>query len=233
MVCCLTISCLPRDRLASTCSWRGDSAFTVDTRDRTQHEHLALDVRIAEEVGMRTGDSFRPRLPMPETRRIGDACTDSLFGVVERQHGVTPAQIDALRGKREGWVDLFVLYLPIAVLFALVAERIVRRVGWSFEPDEKAPRAVAMLALAPLVAAAGAFALHLWSWFVESLRLRDTHLSYRASRLPLEHHALLFWLIGTALFVAVALYRLPSFQAERAPRARHQTRSTQRKPRPA
>ena len=216
--CVLVAGCLPRERLDSNCSWRGDSAFAVDLRNRTEAAHLQLDVTLADEIGMRYGDQFRRRIPIAQTRRLGDECTDSLFGVVERLHNVDPSAVLSLRGRRDPWIDFATIYLPMIVLFALAADPIARRVGSNFDVEDEWARIVALIAIALLVAGAGVLLAQLWSTTVEAWRLRDGHLSYRTNRLPIGNHALLAWLTGVVLFLGVAALRYPKIIA--AARAR-------------
>ena len=62
--------------------------------------------------------------------------------------------------------------------------------------------AVGVIALA--LSAIGAFALNLFGYAVETGRLWDAHISYRAGRLPWEQHPLM---VGVGLLAICALAR--------------------------
>ena len=202
-----TTACLPRERLNSRCEWHGDSAFVAGTRDAAHREHLTLDVRLAEELGIRHGDSFKKVVPIAEARARGQWCTDSSLALIRNLHGVGASQISAVTGTRELWIDVTTIFIPMALVLAFASDRVARRVAGAFEPEERWPRLLALIALAPIVAGFGAVAAHLWSWGVDSIRLGDSHLSYRAIRLPIGRHALESWAVGLFIFAAVVAYR--------------------------
>ena len=206
----LAIACLPRERLNSTCTWRGDSTFAVEMQNTAHRAHLTLDVRLAEELGIRYGDSFKSVVPIAETGVRRQRCTDSTLAIVEHRHSVGTAQIRAVTGTRELWIDMLSIFAPMTILFALAVDRIARRVGRSWEPDERWPLALSLIALAPIVAGIGAVGAHLWSWGVDSFRLWDSHLSYRAVRLPIGRHAIASWTVGLVIYAAIVAYRWPS-----------------------
>jgi hypothetical protein len=221
VACLLATACLPRERLNSNCAWRGDSTFVVDMPSDVHRTHLTLDVRLAEELGIRHGDSFKRTVPLSEAWVKGQRCTAASLAIVERLHTVSKVEIEAVTGTRDLGIDIATIFLPTVILLAFAADRIVRRVHYGFEPEERWPKIFSLLALAPIVAGMGAVAAHLWSWGVDSIRLWDSHLSYRAIRLPIGQHALASWAVGVVVFAAVAVYRLPSLAGTTIQAHRH------------
>jgi len=57
----LATACLVKTRLNPHCKWVGDtSALAIDMRDAAQHQHLAMDVRVAP-VASRVASSIGGR----------------------------------------------------------------------------------------------------------------------------------------------------------------------------
>jgi hypothetical protein len=119
-------------------------------------------------------------------------------------HQVTKRDIASVTGVRDVTIDIITTFLPLILLFSFVTSRIIRRVHAAFEPDEQWMRVLALLVLAPVAAGFGLMAADLWAWLVEIARLRNSHISFRAFRLPTAQHGLTIWLVGVALFGCVA-----------------------------
>src|SRR5688572_4081979 len=115
--CMLTAGCLPKDRLNSNCSWVNDPAYPIDVQKSADRKNLELDVRIAEDLGIRYGDSFRPQVGVEVRNDRREQCTNTLFRKLIDVHGVTREDINRVAGARGFAVDLVAIYLPMLVLF--------------------------------------------------------------------------------------------------------------------
>lgn len=205
---CIAIcGCLPRDRLNSACTWTRDPPFAVDVQRTDHRRHLELDVRLAEELGIRHGDSFRGEVALEETHRRREQCTEASIATIMRLHGVGRPEIAAVTGAREIWIDIAIVFLPVVFVFGLASDRIARHVVRAFDVQDRWNRLLSLVALAPVVAVCGLMFVQLWEWLVEWIRLGDSHLSYRAFRLPGQRHAVMIWLFGMAIFACVAVLR--------------------------
>jgi hypothetical protein len=83
--------------------------------------------------------------------------------------------------------------------------RAARRLLVRFPPDEPWPAAIATAAAAVFASAAAVIVGRLGSMIVEMVQLGDTHLSYRAGRLPWQPHWLSLFLGGVMVFCFIAL----------------------------
>jgi hypothetical protein len=201
-------SCVPGQRLNDTCTWTGDAPAPLDLQQRADVRHLQTDVELAEELGVRHGDSFRRQHGIEVARERRDACTAALFAEIARLHGISPASITQQRGHRNLAYDLTIVIVPMALLGAALTDFVVRRIHRRFpEDDEDVPRLVATVA-ALVVVTLGWYQIgSMWSFVAESYRLRDGHVSYRASYVPWTHHVIIVLTSGVALFAVVARAR--------------------------
>jgi hypothetical protein len=200
-------ACLPSDRLNSTCTWVNDPPLKLDLRDSAHRKHLEMDVRLAEDLGIRYGDAVGPRVASEENLGPRRECTEALLAKVIDLHGVGHADVMRATGARDMGTDVLTIFVPMLLLFGFAADRISRRVDRAFEPDEQWMKLLALVVLAPVVAGFAAVAADLWAWLVEMTRLRNGHISYRAFRLPTSQHRLTIWTIGMLVFGCVAAAR--------------------------
>ena len=98
------------------------------------------------------------------------------------------------------------MFLPLAGLYAaaavVMAKRIRRRFSW---PGERAVLVVATLLASAAISAPLVPLGHLWGGVVEMIRVGDTHMSYRASRLGWHGYDAEVFALGVVLFWAVVL----------------------------
>ncbi|HET6617369.1 MAG TPA: hypothetical protein VFH69_06130 [Gemmatimonadota bacterium] len=179
----------------------------VDMRRPDHRRHIELDVRLAEELGIRYGDSFRGEVALEETHRWREQCTDASLSTISRVHRLGGQEIMLARGARELRIDILAVFLPMALVFALLSDRIARRVDRSFHVEDRWPKLLSLAALTPVVGGLGLMITQLWEWAVEWIRLSDSHLSYRAFRLPGQKHAAMIWVCAMAIFACVAVLR--------------------------
>lgn len=207
LVCLIAAGCLPRDRLNSTCDWTDDSAGALDLRRDADRKHLELDAAIAEEIGVRYGDSFRGAVSLDETGRKTEQCTNAALARIVKLHGVALSKVQAARGVRKRWLDVFTIFVPLVLLFALAADLITRRIDRGFDPEERVPKILSLAALAPVSGILALMLGQIWEIQVDVFRLRNPHLSYRTFRLPIQAHHLQAWTFAVVLFIAVASLR--------------------------
>jgi hypothetical protein len=211
------LSCVPRQRLNDTCTWTGDAPAALDLRRTADARHLETDVELAEELGVRYGDSFRPQQGIVVSIERRAACTDTLFAEIARIHGVRPADIQQARGHRNLAYDLTIVILPMALLGMALTDFAARRIYRRFpDRDEDLPRLVATVA-AIVVLTLGWYQIgSIWSFVAESYRLRDGHVSYRAFYVPWSHHVIVVLTCGVTLFALVARGRYRRLDADRS-----------------
>ena len=155
----------------------------------------------------------RPGVTAPASSRattsIGkpEQCLGSLSRAVAASHEIAPSQVIDAVGRRDEVLDALVV-LFVAALYGLAASAITRRLFDRFLPDEPWPALVGTAATALLVSAAGVIVGGLGASVVEMIRVGDTHLSYRAFRIPWNQHWLPFYFGGVALFCLIAGARL-------------------------
>ena len=209
VVVAILAGCLPTERLNEACEWVGDAPRALDLSRRADRKHLELDVRLAEDLGIRFGDATERTNLAPRRE-----CTEALFATIVESHGVTRADIAGATGARDVGIDLLTVHLPLLLLFALAAALVAPRVERVFEPDERWLRWGVLLVIGMVVAGLAVPVAEMWAWQVETARLRNGHISYRAFRLPVARHRLEVWAVGVLVFGLVAAVR--SLRARRA-----------------
>lgn len=195
--------CIASGRLNADCRWVQESS-TSDGTGAAVEKHLVTDVEVAEELAIRYADVQRGRrsgrfVSNEDYQKTREQCLAVLFSVVRSVHGVPESTLQSMRGRRISSVDASVLavfgalYLLVCFLFA---HRIQQRTSrwW---------RVGASLVLSAMVAAGGTMLLELWAGVVEMLRVHDTHLSYRADRLPWQAHRADVFAGAVVLFLLV------------------------------
>jgi hypothetical protein len=210
------VSCVPRQRLNETCTWTGDAPAALDLRRRSDGRHLQTDVEVAEELGVRYGDSFRRQQGIVVERERWVACTDATFAEIARIHGVSRVDIEQARGHRNITYDLAIVILPMALLDLALADFTARRIYRRFPGAEEVPRLVATMVAVVVLTIAWYQIGSMWSFVAESYRLRDAHVSYRAYYVPWSHHAIVVLTCGAAAFAVVAGARYRRLDRDRA-----------------
>jgi len=198
-------SCLPQDRINTRCEWTNDSAGALDlSRDR-ERKHLELDANLAEDLGIRYGDTFRSTDGIEVEGQKRGECTRHLLALVASRHNVSEQAVESARGTRSTWIDIALIYVPMAIAFAVAAGWTVRRIHRGLDDEPRWMILGALVFAVPILAGFGLMAGEQYEWLVEWARLRNAHLSYRAFRMPITHHALAAWIAAMTLFAAVAL----------------------------
>jgi hypothetical protein len=117
------------------------------------------------------------------------------------QHTVTAPDIQAAARERDFWPDAALIYLPVGVLFFFVAARLCRRLlARRALPGERWTTVVTFAWTGLTASFIATLAAHLHSWNVDAARLRNFHMSFRASYLPIGMHPWLAYLIALLVF---------------------------------
>ena len=130
--------CLPRARVNAACRWVGDAAdVAAPSAHRT---HLVEDVRVAEDLGVRYADAVigRPPPSMASWDSARRVCAESALAESAGRHGVPRAELAALIGAREPWVDLLAVFLPMGALFVVASRTVVGRLVAGYPPGGRA-----------------------------------------------------------------------------------------------
>ena len=200
--------CLARSRLNASCEWAPEPKAHLNLQRFGDRGHLVEDVDIAEENGVRYGDSFRNRDGQKEEARQRDQCTAALLAEVARTHGVGLRDVEDARGGRLWYVDLPVA-LSFGTLFCLASSTFVSGLFTRISVEDRAAAVLALLVAAVLASISGLIALNAFGTLIEVMRHGDLHGSYRASRgLPWSEHWLAVFGVETWVFLHIGGRRL-------------------------
>jgi hypothetical protein len=197
--------CVRREGRNADCQWPQEAVAPLDLSGTGHVRHLAGDAQFAEELGIRHGDAFRGRESVEERGRRVEECTARLMTYLSMLHSVPLGDVERARARRETRVDVVAVFAPMAVVFGTLAYAVAGRIRRRFPSG--VPRVVATLLVALAVAGAGVMIGELWSWLVEIVRVGDSHLSYRAFRLPWTRYRGAIFAAGTMIFLVMAWTR--------------------------
>jgi hypothetical protein len=200
--------CLDPSRLNASCEWIDDTtSAALDMAIAADRRHLANDVRIAGENATRYRDSVKLRFGFAAAGRRDFECLDRLYATIGAQHGVRRGDIDAAARMRDVPLDVALVYFPIGTVFLFVSLRMCRRFFRRMPPPGERWTVLVGVAWLGLVASAVATAVaYLHSWNVDTVRLRDFHISFRASYLPIGRHPWLSFLAAITVFAVASSY---------------------------
>jgi hypothetical protein len=193
------------NQLNADCRWPSEDSGQLNLRDPADEQHLLSDVRIAEDLAIRYGDTRWAPGPMRWQERDGQ-CLNPLFGQIASRHAVTLS--DVLRSRErlsERGVDLIV-NLPIGVCSVLIGLFTIRRLTKRFPYGDELAANVVGTALASMMV--GGITLgfgRLWEGAVEMIRIGNDHLSYRGLRLQWTQHPAELFILGVAVVWILSL----------------------------
>ena len=206
--------CVRRDGRNSDCQWPGETSnHPVSAR------HLSADAEFAEDLAIRYADVHFGRRTPNASENYGaerDRCMVRLFEEIGKEHGVPVEQVSASLGQNRAYIDMAEV-LPFALLYGLAAVGVVRMVWRRYPPAESGwTPGITMALLVSLALAVGSTMLgEMWNWIVETHRIGNNHISYRADRLFFAKHRL-------ELFVAaLVIFWLAAINAARRVRLEH------------
>jgi hypothetical protein len=199
----------PLNRLNGQCVWTNDLASTVDPRSTAGASHLKSDAMVAEELSIRYADITRGHrsghfIGTAEYVRSRERCLDRLISRTARNHGVQPQELRQFIGRRQPEFDFAVLF-AFAAIYAVACQAMARALVSRVPLDERAPAAIATVAVSAMMGATATAMLGLWAEGFEMFRVADTHMSYRVGRSPWTHHTTELFIAAVALFVFSAV----------------------------
>ena len=211
--------CLDESRLNSRCEWIGDSpSGQLDMAEARDRRHLANDVRIAGENAVRYRDLVQRSAGFAAAGDRDEECLERLYATIAAEHGTDRAHLDAAAIMRDVSLDILLVYLPVGALLLLVSIRLCRSAFRSVPPaGERWTVVLGVVWMGLLASAAATFIAHMLSWNVDTVRLRDFHLSFRAAYLPIGRHPWTSFLIALAVFAAGCSHELGATRTRRAP----------------
>src|SRR5690242_11141394 len=107
-------SCIDSSRINRTCTWVETSGERLDLSNSRDRDHLRADVQVAADLAVRFGDAAsRARADIGGPRQR--ACTAEMIDSIARRHDIPRERIVEAEYARVWWVDLLVVYLPLAV----------------------------------------------------------------------------------------------------------------------
>jgi hypothetical protein len=202
----MATGCMDATRVNNTCHWSDAIARPLNLRARVDREHLRVDAEVANELMVRFGDvRYRNRPDMAEPLRR--QCMSALLDSIVARHGVGRAAIARAEFDRVWWADAAFVFMPIALLGMIATDAATRRICAHFEPDDKAIATWAVIASPFIIALLTVGVANFWSFAVEGWRLRNGHVSNRASFLPIVAHGELAYVIALVSCTVVAAAR--------------------------
>jgi hypothetical protein len=190
------------------CSWSRDGHLVaLDLGRATDRRHLVADALLAEDLAIRYADHAKgprsgQRWQQGSYHAARDRCMTALFGIVGRNHGVPEHQVREAASQRSLLFDTMVL-LVFATIYGLVASVLAKRAVQRFATS---PVTVAAAILVGSVALGlvGFFVGDVWSGLAETVRVGNSHISYRLNRVPWRRYpeimfgacVVLSWFVG-------------------------------------
>ena len=200
----LTACARPGDHpVSSNCAWIEDDNRSLNLTNMADRRHLHFDAVTAEDLAIRWADNYFAHRPEYDQRC--DACRETLFQGVARNHGVDVAVVRQYSRERDIVADAAVI-LGFGVVYAFAAYILAGRIRRRFPPGEPGFW-IMTLAMAVGISLVGVLVGSLWSIVIEGVRLNSGHLSYRMNRMPLRQHWAVLFVGGFVVFVLVALFR--------------------------
>ncbi|MDQ2839847.1 MAG: hypothetical protein M3Y72_02165 [Acidobacteriota bacterium] len=129
-----------------------------------------------------------------------------LFRVIANTHKVSPDEVRRALGHRRISFDLAVI-LSFAVLYGCVASLCVRWLYRTYSAREDLTTLVIMTTVGSLLTSTADVMLgEVWSGILESLRIGNGHMSYRAARIPWTQHRFGIFVAGVVIFLLIAAF---------------------------
>lgn len=206
-------ACHYRAVLNFDCSWVPDPARRLDLGDAAHVDHALEDLRMADELAIRFGDrmagwrltetfGFVSRHGGVKDRDRGrqsqQECTTKLADTIALAHGVSVAELDALRPRLLKRGANLPVVVPVVVVLLSAIGVFTRKMRGRFEPTEWAGWIGATL-LGSLVIPFVVLALgSAWAVVLELLRFGNEHLGHRARFEPFPASLPVLFGIGAA-----------------------------------
>jgi len=206
---------IARERINVACNWTHDPSASSD------ESHLVRDVAVAEELAIRYADAHYGYASGHHAgarayEAASDQCLTTLFDTIAVNHSVDVGHVRGLLHRRSPIYDVVVVFLPMALLFGVSADAVVGWIRRRFTADERLARTISLITSSIVLTVIGLQVGSIWSFLSEEkLRLRTSHLSYRAFYVPWSRHAVAILIAGLCLFWIVALLRMNVGEGEK------------------
>jgi hypothetical protein len=182
------------------------SSRRLDLQDAADREHLRQDAQLAGELGVRAADvRFRNRPDLGDP--IQEACTAAMIDTIARRHELPRASVMAAAYARVWWADLLVVYLPLVAVVGVAMDMIVRRVRRAFEPADHLVATACTALFVGVVPILGLGVGQFWAFTIEAAFLRNEHIAFRGTFIPILRHGWIAVGLLAALCVLVATWR--------------------------
>jgi hypothetical protein len=190
--------------LNQDCSWIGDQPGPLALARSSDEQHLVRDVELAEELGIRYGDTFRKHYGRTEEHRRAAACQARLWETIAATHGVSAAQVQAARSQRPAVADRTTLAL-FALLYGIVAHKVVQVLRTHHGLAGVRAAVLGYGSTGITLSGVALVGLNLvWVPIVEMVRTGNTHRSLRLAPLPWPNHSGTLFVAGVVTFAAIA-----------------------------
>lgn len=201
LMCLLAVECIAAQPTPE-CQWPERASAAVPLRDQVQ---------LAEDVAVRFADALGET---PHYRANRERCEAVLFASLAHASGVDLAKVqDARRSLADRPFD-WAVNMPMATLVACAGFLLSRWSARRFGADEVLASWFAVAAGAVGIAVATVAIGYVWAAGVETLRIGNGHLSYRAERIPWQHHRALTLVLATVSVLSIHV--AASFRSRRA-----------------
>lgn len=217
---CLS-GCVRRDLMNSSCYLPAEPATTLNLTKLAQQHHLTADAQLAEDLAIRYADVHKGLHSgryqgLDQYVQAREQCMANLFQQIASTHGVSQQQVRFYLTQRRMDFDLPVV-LSFAVFYGFASAFVARRLCRRFPAEDGRMLSVlAIVATSAAVSLAGVLLGEVWSDCMEGLRVGNSHMSYRASRIPWTNHHLGLFIGGVLIFwiVAAIQYRTATHRPE-------------------
>jgi hypothetical protein len=195
--------------LNGRCEWVGDASTPLDLQHAADTQHLVGDVELAEDLGIRYGDTFRKKYGRLDEHTKASECQASLFRIIADRHGLSPERVQAARSSRPALADGVTLIL-FAILYGFASLGLIRAVQARLAYAGLGPLVVGFGVSGLAMSGLGLLCLNLvWVPAVEIMRTGNMHRSLRVAPLPWTSHLVSLFLGGIVAFaVILAMKRL-------------------------
>lgn len=211
-------ACVDSSRVNARCVWVEASSQRLDLSQAADRDHLRGDAQVAGELGVRASDvHFRSNPDLGDP--IQQACTARLLDTIASRHQVARVSVVAAAYARVWWGDLLVVYLPLAVVVALAIDAIVRRIRRSFDSEDRLLAGACTAVFVAIVPVLGLGVGQLWAFTMEGVFLRNEHVAFRGTFVPILRHGWIAVFSLLALCILVALRRVARSPLQRIERS--------------
>jgi len=196
------LGCFRRATINTNCEWPYHNQSRLDLRIGADQRRLRDEVQLAEELAVRYMDARRRSEGEDSGRSKFQPCMDALFARIATLNGVTRDDIELARTQRNYVADFAFVVLPMAVVFVLISNRLSRRIFSTI--DRRLLASCVTVIVSVLVTACAVLVGEAWAGLVETVRIGNDHLSFRAARIPWSNQHQYLFVSGLLLFWLVA-----------------------------